>query len=377
MFTEWSRSQSNVARNCAFFIVVTFHSIDLFGQVAAPQQPRLVKTAVSGPDARSVAHSDEDAPASNHRNSIWDNEAEEQEADRVVAAPDARNQLTQLPISIESSVFGADDVGGHHRLKRLLYDKLDQIKLEYPDLNNLAIERLKLAGWGDITRFQDQVAALSFKHQGTGWNTPGFRELFAELRNLNSRLESPLFFGNQSLLTKTLRTIVTKEHLTAQQIPGTSPALALPDIPPPVNRGIALRQIRLAEGRSIMMVEFRQLPQVVRPILKPLPQVPAQAIAGRALEIKYYQRLAQLIVDSLEPDASITLDQWDPLTAVLRMNLKPAFQIPFNNVDEALWHLSQVPEKAYMDVLDAKQWTVLKRRFEAAKAEHEKKDREP
>jgi hypothetical protein len=371
MFTEWSRSRSNVARSCVFFIVVTFHSFDLFGQVAAPQQPRLLKTVVSGPDARSVPHSDEDAPAPNDRKSIWDSDAEEQEADRVVAAPDAGNQLTQPPISVENSIFGADDVGGQHRLKRLLSDKLDQIKLEYPDLSTLAIERLKLAGQGDITRFQDQVAALSFKHQATGWNTPGFQELFKELRNLNSRFESAVFFGNQSLLTKTLRTIVTQDHLTAQQIPGVCPALALPDTPPPLNRGIALRQIKLAEGRTVMVLEFRLLPQVRAP------QVPAQAIAGRALEIKYYQRLAQLIVDSLEPEASIQLEQWDPLTAVLRMNLKPAFQIPFNNVDEALWHLSQVPEKEYMDVLNAKQWKVLARRFNAAKAEHEKRERKP
>jgi hypothetical protein len=371
MRMERSRSLRATRRFALFVGMVAFNSTYLLGQVGQPAPANPLRNAVADPVIQRDEGRPEGVPAPHARASDWDEDEEIVEAavQRAAVAPMAFRLNLQLPISVENSVFGVHDVDGGMRLKMTLHDKLGLIKREYPDLKVLDLRRLEIAGLGDIKRFQDQVAALDAKHEETLWNGAGCQELLVELPKLQHRMHGIHFFGNQSLLTKTLRSIVTKNQLTAQEIPGVGPALNLPDSPPILNGGFAIMQVQLADGRKAIMLEHRQIQRQVPQVRLQLPAVARQQKQNPVLrsDDKYYAKLSQLIRDSLEPEIPLRDEQREPLLAMLRRTLKQGLLIPLHDPDVALSTLSHLPEKEYLTVLDAKQWKALQRRFEAAK----------
>jgi hypothetical protein len=399
MCVERSRS-FKAARSFALFAgVAAFNTSYLLGQAAPPVPANPFKKAVAQPVMRLAAERPPVAPAANATATDWDEDGDEEEVERVAAEPiGARVNIMQMPISVERSIFGVgdlggDDVRGELRLKKLLHDKLVLVRREFPDLNDVEIQRLEKAGLGDIKRFQDQVAALNAKHRETLWtDAAGRQELIIELPKLQYRMRGVHFFGNQSLLTKTLRVVVTKNQLTAKELPGEGHALNLPDGPPVPNGGFAIRQVQLADGKKAIALEHHPLQPPMPLIRGPRPQAPIPLVAIEMPQVrrplpalspllkpvlrvddKYYLKLSQLISDNLKPDLPIRNEQREPLLAMLRRTSKQVPQIPLFDPDVALCRISELPDEEYLTVLDAKQWKALQLRFEAAKGRQEKR----
>jgi hypothetical protein len=377
MRMEWSQSLKSANSLALFVGIVAITTSDLLGQVAPPVPANPFRKAGAEPAVRRAQVRPQGAAAPNARASDWGED--EEEVERAAAGPiGAGVNIMQMPISVESSIFGVNDVGGNFRLKKVLRNKLDLIKREYPGLNDLEIDRLHIAGLGDIKRFQDQVAALNSKHQETLWtNDAGRQELFNEIPKMQHRIKGVHFFSNQSLLTKTLRVIVTKRQLTPQEIPGEGHALNLPEGPPVPNGGFAIRQVTLADGKMAIMLEHMDIQRPVPVARRPLLPVPKQQNPVPRLDDKYILKLSQLISNSLAPETPIRDEQREPLLVMLRRASKQVPQIPLIDPDVALSRLSQLPEKEYLTVLDAKQWKMLQRRFEAAEVRMEKLNQKP
>lgn len=182
----------------------TSHSIH-GQQVNSPQLKRPVASAPADQD-----EVDDDQLIPIPFNDGWDEEAIPPGDGR----PPARRVV--LSVSVEHWVFGQEGSHGTALLKAFLQQKMAAIQREYTELNAANLEKLELAGKGDIKRFHDQVAVLKARYPQNTIDQEQLHLVLAEVQTLRQRLHSDQFFGDQSILTKTLRLIVARKNATSK-----------------------------------------------------------------------------------------------------------------------------------------------------------------
>lgn len=274
--------------------------------------------------------------------------------DDLVPAPDARGgRRVMISVSIDHWVFGNEGTSGLELLSAVLKQKLASIKREYEELKPDQIEKLELAGRGDIKHFQDRLASLKARYPQNSIDQETLHLVLAEVQTLRQQLQSDHLFGNQSLLTKTLRAQVTTAHLTPKYAPKESPAVKLQRAANP----FALPGRDRADGPIVDLLP----PVPVRATIIEAPAVPPQLRDER-----YYRRLIQAISTSFDPEVPLREEQMLPLVRMLHKASMRA-QIPLEEPDFILLRLEKLPESEYRAILDPEQWNCLRRQFDAAK----------
>ena len=105
---------------------------------------------------------------------------------------------------------------GKERLRvrlKIHLDELDRIC----KLTPAQMQKLTLAGRGDMKRFFDQVETLRIKFRAGRKNQNAFNELWAEINPLAQKVSSDLF-ADKSFFAKTLRNTLTAEQYTDYQV---------------------------------------------------------------------------------------------------------------------------------------------------------------
>ncbi|MDB5392035.1 MAG: hypothetical protein JWM11_7681 [Planctomycetaceae bacterium] len=315
------------------------------GAPAAPIEVRVRVENVSPVETSNVAleidHSDG-----------WDEEA-------LVPLPEAalRVRRVLISVSIDHWVFGSEGTNGLELLKAFLKQKLAAVKREYEELNKQQLEKLELAGRGDIKHFQERLAVLKEKYPQNNIDQEKLHLLLAEVQVLRQQLQSDQFFGNQSLLTKALRALVVKERLVPKYVPPAAGAAILNQNP------------RLLAVPFIAQAPLRRMEVVKVPLRAPA--LVLQAAPVQLRDDEYYGKLMHVITTTFDPETPFRDEQKKPLVLMLR-KASIRSQIPLDAPDAILLRLAELPEGEYREILDPEQWNALRRQFEAVKLRNQK-----
>lgn len=325
---------------CALVVAMILTTEPIYGQLVIRATPA------------ATADDDQDVTAEIIHPGAWD------EADEVAAIPEGEQQARRvmISVSIDHWIFGNESVQGPDLLNAFLKQKLAAIKREYEGLSTDHLEKLTLAGRGDIKHFRDQVEQLKLRYPQNNVDNQTLHLLLAEVQGLRKQLQADQLFGQQSLFWKSLRAVVVKENLKPKYSVGAS-KFAGP------NSGSAPggdRENELIEVQNKLQENLDRLAPVGR---RPV------AVEAPVFERdeSYYQTLIQAIAKTFDPDIPLREEQRQPLRRLLRQASKRS-EIPLKDPDVILSRLSDLPEEGFQSILDPKQLSCLKSQFAAAKS---------
>jgi hypothetical protein len=142
--------------------------------------------------------------------------------DDVAAPQDGRQvfvirNVANIDGNIDAWIFGNRRNGdtGEQILESSLKTKVNALARAM-GLSEAQKEKLVLAGEGDIRRFIDRIDALKLKYHKSEFSRDEWRDLFEEIRPLQTALRTELF-GANSLISKTLNKMLTPEQLENQR----------------------------------------------------------------------------------------------------------------------------------------------------------------
>jgi len=282
-----------------------------------------------------------------------------------------------LSVSVEHWIFGQEGTHGSDLLKSFLQQKLASVKREYEELEPSHLEKLALAGRGDIKRFEDQVAALKAKYPQNTIDQVQLQTVLAEVQTLRQRLRSDQFFGNQSLLAKTLLALVVKQKLKPKLVAPADGRAMRSQLKVPNDNGLLILGGPVAENLPVL--GNKRLPNIIRfnPIAIDVIELRGEDAQKPAVEPlrddQYYRRLIQIIITSFDPETPFRDEQREPLIALLRKVSQRTAQIRVDDPALTLYQLSKLPEEEFLSVLDRDQWNCLRRSFDKAKNELQKR----
>jgi hypothetical protein len=304
----------------------------------------------TGPAA--TADDDGDVSADLIHPGAWDEE------DEVAVAPEGQQpaRRVMISVSIDHWIFGNESSQGPDLLNAFLKQKLAAVKREYEGLSSNHLEKLALAGRGDIKHFRDQVEQLKVRYPQNNVDNQTLHVLLAEVQSLRKQLQADQLFGNRSLLSKALHAVVAKENLKPKYSDGAlyfavpNPGLAAGA--DQVEKMIA-KQVKLQDGVAQAAANLRKAAPVEVPVFE--------------RDDSYFQTLIQAIAKTFDPDIPLREEQRQPLRQLLRQASRRS-EIPLKDPDVILSRLSELPEDDYQKFLDPKQLSCLKTQFAAAKS---------
>lgn len=324
----------------ALFVAMILTNGPVYGQLVIRTNPA------------TAADDDGDVTADQIHPGAWD------EDDEIVAAPEGQPQARRvmISVSIDHWIFGNESSHGPDLLNAFLKQKLAAIKHEYEGLSNGHLEKLALAGRGDIKHFRDQVEQLKLRYPQNNVDNQTLHVLLAEVQALRKQLQADQLFGNRSLLSKALHAVVAKENLKPKYSDGAL-SFAAP------NPGLAAgaNQVEKMIAKQVILQE--RLAQAAANLRKAVPdEVP---VFER--DDSYFQTLIQSIAKTFDADIPLREEQRQPLRQLLRQASRRS-EIPLKDPDVILSRLSDLPEEDYQRILDPKQLGCLKSQFAAAKS---------